>query len=241
MIRVLINCMSINASSIDRNVLFCSFDIHRYIPLLSLILGVLLCSSLVSSYPSVLAQSSNGGAGASATSQYQGGQGMILEKISDKGNYRVQIMWNQLGSQSATAYGSSTSGNTTSSPTIPKQGFEMEVDFLNASAPLPTGKTVPQKESGIKSESPVGASVNQIPTPSIIQTTVPIDSYDITIYSDHGQELWKKLNQPVTAGRGVQRVIFENSNYTGGITIQITNIKSGDIPPNAVTFTAKVA
>ena len=238
MIRVLTNCMSINVSNIDRNVLFCSFNIHRYITLLSLILGVLLCSSLISSYPSVLAQSSNGGAGASATNQYQGGQGMILEKISDKGNYRVQIMWNQLGSQSVNAV---PSGNTTSSPTIPKQGFEMEVDFLNASAPLPTGKTVPQRESGIKSESPVGASVNQIPTPSIIQTTVPVDSYDITIYSDHGQELWKKLNQPVTAGRGVQRVIFENSNYTGGITIQITNIKSGDIPPNAVTFTAKVA
>jgi hypothetical protein len=238
MIRVLTNCMSINVSNIDRNVLFCSFNIHRYITLLSLILVVLLCSSLISPYPSVLAQSTNGGAGASATNQYQGGQGMILEKISDKGNYRVQIMWNALTSQGGSAV---PSGNAKPSPTIPKQGFEMEVDFLNASAPLPTGKTVPQKESGIKSESPVGASVNQMPTPSIIQTTVPIDSYDITIYSDHGQELWKKLNQPVTAGRGVQRVIFENSNYTGGITIQITNIKSGDIPPNAVTFTAKVA
>jgi hypothetical protein len=230
--------MSINVFNTDRNVLFYSVNIHRYITPLSLILGLLLCSSLVSSYPSVLPQSGNGGVGAGSSNQYQGGQGMILEKISDKGNYRVQIMWNQLGSQSVNAV---PSGNTTSSPTIPKQGFEMEVDFLNASAPLPTGKTVPQKESGIKSESPVGASVNQIPTPSIIQTTVPVDSYDITIYSDHGQELWKKLNQPVTAGRGVQRVIFENSNYTGGITIQITNIKSGDIPPNAVTFTAKVA
>src|SRR5690242_110994 len=198
MIRVLTNYMSINVFNTDRNVLFYSVNIHRYITPLSLILGLLLCSSLVSSYPIVLAQSSNGGVGAGSTNQYQGGQGMILEKISDKGNYRVQIMWNQLGSQSANAV---PSGNATSSPTIPK------------------------KESGIKSESPVGASVNQIPTPSIIQTTVPVDSYDITIYSDHGQELWKKLNQPVTAGRGVQRVIFENSNYTGGITIQITNIK----------------
>lgn len=238
MIRALTNYMSINLSNIDRNVLFYSVNIHRYITLLSLILGALLCSSLVSSCPSVLAQSSNGSVGASATNQYQGGQGMILEKISDKGNYRVQMMWNALSSQGGNAM---PSGNAKPSPTIPKQGFEMEIDFLNASAPLPTGKTVPQKESGIKSESPVGASVNQIPTPSIIQTTVPVDSYDITIYSDHGQELWKKLNQPVTAGRGVQRVIFENSNYTGGITIQISNIKSGDIPPNAVTFTAKVA
>jgi hypothetical protein len=208
------------------------FAFHRRITFLSVIAGGLIFSSLLVSYPSVLAQTSG-----SQINQYQGGQGMVLEKISDKGSYRVQIMWNQLGSQSANAI---PSGNATSSPTIPKQGFDMEIDFLNASAPLPSGKTVPQKESAIRSESPVGGSVNQIPTPSIIQTTVPVDSYDITIYSDHGQELWKKLNQPVTAGRGVQRVVFANSDYTGGITIQITNIKSGDIPPNAVTFTARV-
>jgi hypothetical protein len=226
--------MPINGLSITRNLLVSFIVIHRHITLLSLVLGVLLCSSLVTSYPSILAQSSGGG----ATNQYQGAQGMILEKISDKGNYRVQIMWNQLTTLGGSAI---PSGNDKPSPTIPKQGFEMEIDFLNASAPLPTGKTVPQKESPIRSESPVGGSVNQMPTPSIIQTTVPVDSYDITIYSDDGQELWKKLDQPVTGGRGVQRVVFANSNYTGGITIQITNIKSGDIPPNAVTFTARVA
>jgi hypothetical protein len=192
--------------------------IQRYYTLLSLTIVMVLCASLLVSYPSVLAQSSGG-----AAKQYQGGQGAIVEKISDKGNYRVQIMWNQ------------------SSLALPKRGFEMEIDFLNASAPLPTTKTVPQKETGIKSESPLGASVNQIPTPSIIQTTVPVDSYNIAIYSDHGQELWKKLDQPVTAGRGLQRVMFANSNYSGEITIQITNIKSGDIPPNSVTFTARIS
>jgi hypothetical protein len=192
--------------------------IHRYHTLLSLTIVMVLCASLLVSYPSVLAQSSGG-----AAKQYQAGQGAIVEKISDKGNYRVQIMWNQ------------------SSLALPKRGFEMEIDFLNASAPLPTTKTVPQKETGIKSESPLGASVNQIPSPSIIQTTVPVDSYDIAIYSDHGQELWKKLDQPVTAGRGLQRVMFANSNYSGEITIQITNIKSGDIPPNSVTFTARIS
>src|SRR5918911_771218 len=222
-----------NFKPVNRVLLTFSIGIRRHVTALSLILGVLLCSSLLASYPSILAQSSGG-----ATSQYQGGQGMILEKVSDKGNYRVQIMWNQLGSQNTSAI---PSANATSSPAIPKQGFEMEIDFLNASAPLPSGKTVPQKESRIRSESPIGASANQMPTPSIIQTTVPVDSYDITIYSDHGQELWKKLNQPVTGGRGVQRVVFADSNYAGGITIQITNIKSGNIPPNAVTFTARVA
>jgi hypothetical protein len=228
------NIKPVNEYDITRSLLISFIGIHRHVTVLSLILGVLLCSSLLASYPSILAQSSGGG----ATSQYQGGQGMVLEKVSDKGSYRVQIMWNQLGSQNASAI---PSGNATSSPAIPKQGFDMEIDFLNASAPLPSGKTVPQKESRIRSESPVGASANQMPTPSIIKTTVPIDSYDITIYSDHGQELWKKLNQPVTAGRGVQRVVFEDTNYTGGITIQIKNIQSGNIPPNAVTFTARVA
>jgi hypothetical protein len=228
------NIKPVNEYDITRSLLISFIGIHRHVTVLSLILGVLLCSSLLASYPSILAQSSGGG----ATSQYQGGQGMVLEKVSDKGSYRVQIMWNQLGSQNASAI---PSGNATSSPAIPKQGFDMEIDFLNASAPLPSGKTVPQKESRIRSESPVSASANQMPTPSIIKTTVPIDSYDITIYSDHGQELWKKLNQPVTAGRGVQRVVFEDTNYTGGITIQIKNIKSGNIPPNAVTFTARVA
>jgi hypothetical protein len=229
MTRTFMNNLLIHVSSVITRPIVNSVAIlfHRYPTFLSLSIGVLLCSSLLVSYPSVLAQT-NGG----VATQNQGAQGGILEKISDKGNYRVQILWNQL---------TSLGGSAIPSPAVPKQGFEMEIDFLNASAPLPTTKTVPQKQTGIRSETSVGEGVNRIPAPSIIQTTVPVDSYDITIYTDHGQELWKKLNQPVTGGRGVQRVIFENSNYSGGITIQITNIKSGDIPPNAVTFTARVA
>ena len=104
---------------------------------------------------------------------------MVLQKISDKGNYRIQILWNQLTSQGGNAI---PSGNSIPSPTLPKQGFETEILFLNASAPLPTTKTVPQKQSGIRGETSLG-----------------------------------------------------------GITIQITKIKSGDIPQNSVTFTARVA
>jgi hypothetical protein len=55
---------------------------------------------------------------------------------------------------------------------------------------------------------------------------VPIESYDIIIYSDNGEELWKKANQPVQAGRAYERVTFEKP-HTGNITIQINNIKSG--------------
>ncbi len=48
--------------------------------------------------------------------------GALLEKVSDKGNYRIQIMWNE------------------SSLALSKKGFDMEIDFLNASAPLANGK-----------------------------------------------------------------------------------------------------
>ena len=145
--------------------------------------------------------------------------GALLEKVSDKGNYRVQVMWNE------------------SSLFLSKKGFDMEIDFLNASAPLPTTNTVPQKESNLKGESSLGASRPSVP--ASIQPTVPVDSYDITIYSNQGKVLWKKLNQPVSGGRGLERVAFVNG-YIGDITIQITNIKSGSIPPNSVTFTARV-
>jgi hypothetical protein len=235
----------------------CKNNIHRYVPEItrktivgsvaiyrchtfsSLIIStfLLISSLLVASYPSIVAAQTSSD-GVATANQYQGAQGMVLQNISDKGNYRIQILWNQLTSQGGNAIPSS---NGVPSPTLPKQGFETEILFLNASAPLPTTKTVPQKQSGIRSETSLGESANRIPAPYIIQPTVPIDSYDITIYSDHGKELWKKLNQPVTAGRGVQRVVFTDSNYTGGITIQITNIKSGDIPQNSVSFTARVA
>jgi hypothetical protein len=124
-----------------------------------------------------------------------------------------------------------------SSRSLSNKGFDMEIDFLNASAPLPTANTVPQKESNIKGESSLNVSRPSVP--SSIQSTIPIDSYDITIYSDQGKVLWNKVGQPVTGGRGLERVAFVNS-YIGDITIQITNIKSGSIPPNSVTFSARV-
>lgn len=145
--------------------------------------------------------------------------GALLEKVSDKGNYRIQIMWNE------------------SSLALSKKGFDMEIDFLNASAPLPTANTVPQKESNVKGESSIGA--NRPSVPSSIQPTVPIDSYDMTIYSNQGKVLWNKVNQPVTGGRGIERVTLANG-YSGDITVQIANIKSGSIPPNSVTFTARI-
>jgi hypothetical protein len=185
------------------------------------ILFLLLILSVSISYHLALAQ---GGAITQngqqpMVSQGNATAGALLEKISDKGNYRVQVMWNE------------------SSLFLSKKGFDMEIDFLNASAPLPTTNTVPQKESNLKGESSLGSSRPSVP--ASIQPTVPVDSYDITIYSNQGKVLWKKLNQPVSGGRGLERIAFVNG-YIGDITIQITNIKSGSIPPNSVTFTARV-
>ena len=61
----------------------------------------------------------------------------------------------------------------------------------------------------------------------------------MTIYSNQGKVLWNKINQPVTGGRGIERVTLANG-YTGDITVQIANIKSGSIPPNSVTFIARI-
>jgi hypothetical protein len=130
----------------------------------------------------------------------------ILQKLSDNRNYIVQIRWGQ-------------------DPTLlAASGFDMEIVFLNASEPEATPQTFPQKETNLTGGSTLGSSF--FTDPSIIQRMLPIEGYDITVYSDNGKELWKKANQPVHAGRAYERVTFENP-YTGAITIQINNIKSG--------------
>jgi hypothetical protein len=58
----------------------------------------------------------------------------MMSKISKNGTYLVQLKWsNPTAAQS---------------PNIPaNRGFDMEVLFLNSSAPIPNAKTVPQKET----------------------------------------------------------------------------------------------
>jgi hypothetical protein len=219
-------CQNVNdftplkCSSYEREVGACSNTLFFTITLCS---GLLLLFVLSVSIYSHLALAQGGAITQSGqqplASRGNATAGALLEKVSDKGNYRVQIMWNE------------------SSLFLSNKGFDMEIDFLNASAPLPTANTVPQKETNLKGESSLGASRPSVP--ASIQPTVPVDSYDITIYSNQGKVLWNKLKQPVTGGRGLERVAFVNS-YIGDITIQITNIKSGSIPPNSVTFTARV-
>jgi hypothetical protein len=129
----------------------------------------------------------------------------ILEQLSDKGNYLIQIRWGQNPSLLAAS------------------GFDMEIVFLNASQSEATPESFPIKETNVTGDSFVGSG--GYTDPSLIQRMVPIESYDIAVYSDNGEQLWKKANQPVQAGRAYERITFENP-YTGGITININNIKS---------------
>ena len=126
----------------------------------------------------------------------------VLSKLSDNGTYIVQLRWSQAPSL------------------LPEDGFDMEIVFLNASAPPATTQTFPTTETN-QSES-VGST--GYTDPSLIERMVPIKSYDIAIYSDDGRELWKKENQAVQGGRAYERVTLEEP-YTGNVTISIRNIE----------------
>jgi hypothetical protein len=126
----------------------------------------------------------------------------VLENLSDKGTYLVQLRWSQ------------------SPSLLPEDGFDMEVVFLNASAPRATSQTFPTTETN--QSDTVGST--GYTDPSLIERMVPIKSYDIAIYSDDGRELWKKENQAVQGGRSYERVTLEEP-YTGNITISIRNIE----------------
>jgi hypothetical protein len=129
----------------------------------------------------------------------------VIEKLSDKGTYKVQLRWGQPPSL------------------LPENGFDMEIVFLNASAPPASPQTFPTTETN-QTGGPTTMGATGYTNPSLIQRTVPIKSYDIAIYSDDGRELWKKENQPVQGGRAYERVTLEKP-YAGNITVSIYNIK----------------
>ena len=120
----------------------------------------------------------------------------VIEKLSDKHIYRVLIRSNQ------------------SFDSLPKDGFNMQILFLNASS-----------SSAIVSPS----------SPIVMKELVPVNSFDITIYSNNGKVLWQKTNQTINTATAFEKVTFTNaSGYSsGGITIQITNIKPSPVPIGA--------
>jgi len=129
----------------------------------------------------------------------------VIEQLSDKGTYKVQLRWGQPPSL------------------LPENGFDMEIVFLNASAPPASPQTFPTTETN-ETGGPATMGATGYTNPSLIERMVPIQSYDIAVYSDDGRELWKKANQAVQGGRAYERITLEEP-YTGNITVSIFNIK----------------
>ena len=151
----------------------------------------------------------------------------VLEQLSEKGNYRVQLKWPQTIDDVQNA-------------------LQVEIVFVNASAPLPTNNTIPEREgnaSGSGTEAGLTVPETIGPEPEAI------DSYDMTLYYPNGSKLWEKLDQPGQGGRATQRIVLE-SDYRGPVTIQISDIRpaGGNAGQNAtagdnadsVTFTATI-
>ena len=123
----------------------------------------------------------------------------VMQQISDKGTYLVTIK----------------SGQSSIST-----GLNIEILFLNKSSPYLSAPP-PNAESNLSSTESNKSSGMVIP--SVIEKTLPVKSYDITINSNDGQEIWKKVNQVPQGGRGPQTIMMDNYDI-GNITIGITNI-----------------
>jgi hypothetical protein len=139
----------------------------------------------------------------SANSTVQGGQEVklispIMQQISDKGTYLVTIK----------------SGQSSIST-----GLNIEILFLNKSSPYLSAPP-PNAESNLSSTEYKSSGMV---IPSVIERTLPVKSYDITINSSDGKEIWKKANQVPQGGRGPQTIMLDNYDI-GNITIGITNI-----------------
>jgi hypothetical protein len=155
----------------------------------------------------------------------------ILTEISDKGTYKVELRWS--------------SPVDIQSPAILSQdGFDIELLFLNASAQEATPQTMQGNFSNLTMG--FGRSISsEISNLSTVEPIVPINSFDITIYDDKGNEMWSKLDQTLTAGRSPLRVMLD-PNYSGGISIIVKDIKSpltsgsSEKADESVRFTATV-
>jgi len=193
------------------------------VPLAALLLGVTLFSFL--SYAKAIEQVGNetallNGTGSVELNSTGNSDIPMLEQLSDKGIYLVQLRWAQLQLSA-------------------DQSISMELVFQNAS--IPRNETIPltdQQSTGHENE--VGSGAIEVPN------SVPVKSYDIAIYADDGRQLWNKTEQPAQGGRGGQVVPF--ANYTGPINVEVTNIipgwDTGDVNPeemkDSVTFSAVV-
>jgi len=123
----------------------------------------------------------------------------VLQKVSEKGTYLVAMK----------------SGQSSLST-----GLNIEIVFLNKTSPY-LNAPPPNSESNLSSTEYTKNS--DLVIPSVIERTLPVKSYDITIYSSDGKELWKKTNQIPQGGRAPQTIMLKDYNI-GDITISIKNI-----------------
>jgi hypothetical protein len=150
----------------------------------------------------------------------------VLQQVSEKGIYLVELKWPLVVADAEDA-------------------LQVEIVFNNASAPPPTSNTIPQTEdnltgSGIEDAQTVPETLGGEP--------MHVESYDIAIYTPDGRKLWEQLDQPGQGGRATQRIELD-SNYTGPVSIDISDIRpggGGDETATAadmadsVTFTATI-
>jgi len=123
----------------------------------------------------------------------------ILQRISDKGTYLVAIKSGQSSISS---------------------GPNIEIVFLNKTSPY-LSTPPPNSESNLSSTEYNKSSGMVIP--SVVERTLPVKSYDITINSSDGKEIWKKINQIPQGGRGPQSIVLDKYDV-GNVTISISNI-----------------
>ena len=150
----------------------------------------------------------------------------VLEQISEKGIYRVELKWPQ-------------------TITDVEDALQVEIVFNNASAPMPTENTIPESEGN---ETGVGTEAG-LTVPEVLGgEPMHVESYDMAIYTPDGRKLWEQLDQPGQGGRATQRIELD-SNYTGPVTIDISDIRPGGSGnetatatdmADSVTFTATI-
>ncbi len=150
----------------------------------------------------------------------------VLQQKSEKGIYLVELKW-------PLTY------------TDAEDSLQVELIFNNASAPPPTSDTIPQTEdnftdSGIEDTRTVPEILGGEP--------MQVESYDMAIFTPDGRKLWEQLDQPGQGGRGTQRIELD-SNYTGPVTVHVSDIRpgatvgeaaSGADMTDAVTFTVTI-
>jgi hypothetical protein len=150
----------------------------------------------------------------------------VLEQISEKGIYRVELKWPQ-------------------TITDVEDALQVEIVFNNASTPMPTENTIPEREGN---ETGVGTEAG-LTVPEVLGgEPMHVESYDMAIYTPDGRKLWEQLDQPGQGGRATQRIELD-SNYTGPVTIDISDIRPGGSGnetataadmTDSVTFTATI-